>query len=52
MNRILWLAVAGLLVASCSTQKMAAPGFKTENTDGVYQYSLFTALANSFTTEP
>jgi acetolactate decarboxylase len=47
MNRILWLAVAGLLVASCSTQKMAAPGFKTENTDGVYQYSLFTALANS-----
>ena len=47
MNRILWFAVAGLLVASCSTQKMAAPGFKTENTDRVYQYSLFTALANS-----
>lgn len=47
MNRILLLATAGLLVASCSTQKMAAPGFKTENTDRVYQYSLFTALANS-----
>ena len=47
MNRILWFAVAGSLVASCSTQKMAAPGFKTENTDRVYQYSLFTALANS-----
>jgi acetolactate decarboxylase len=26
---------------------MATPGFKTENTDRVYQYSLFTALANS-----
>jgi len=47
MNRILWFAAAGLLVVSCSTQKMAAPGFKTENTDRVYQYSLFTALANS-----
>jgi len=47
MNRILWFAVTAMLVASCSTQKMAAPGFKTENTDRVYQYSLFTALANS-----
>ena len=47
MNRILWFAAAVMLVASCSTQKMAAPGFKTENTDRVYQYSLFTALANS-----
>jgi acetolactate decarboxylase len=36
-----------MLAASCSTQKMATPGFKTENTDRVYQYSLFTALANS-----
>ncbi len=47
MNRILWFAVAAMLVASCSTQKMATPGFKTENTDRAYQYSLFTALANS-----
>ena len=47
MNRILWFAVTAMLVASCSTQKMAALGFKTENTDRVYQYSLFTALANS-----
>jgi acetolactate decarboxylase len=47
MNRILWFVASGLLVASCSTQKMATPGFKTENTDRVYQYSLFTALANS-----
>jgi acetolactate decarboxylase len=47
MNRILWFAAAGLLAASCSTQKMAAPGLKTKNTDRVYQYSLFTALANS-----
>lgn len=47
MNRILWFAAAAMLVASCSTQKMAAPGFKNENTDRVYQYSLFTALANS-----
>jgi acetolactate decarboxylase len=47
MNRILWFAAAGLLIVSCSTQKMATPGFKTENTDRVYQYSLFTALANS-----
>lgn len=47
MNRILWVAAAGLLAASCSTQKMAASGFKTENTDRIYQYSLFTVLANS-----
>jgi acetolactate decarboxylase len=47
MNRILWIAVAAMLVASCSTQKMATLGFNTGNTDRVYQYSLFTALANS-----
>jgi len=47
MNRFLLIVAAGFLVASCSTQKMAAPGFKSENTDRVYQYSLFTALANS-----
>jgi len=47
MNRILWFAAAAMLAASCSTQKMAAPGIKTENNDRVYQYSLFTALANS-----
>lgn len=35
MNRILWFAAAALLVASCSTPKMATPGFKTENTDRV-----------------
>lgn len=47
MNRILGFAVAGLLAASCSAQKIATPVSKTENTDRVYQYSLFTALANS-----
>jgi acetolactate decarboxylase len=47
MNRVLWFSAVAMLAASCSTQKMTAPGFKTENTDRVYQYSLFTALANS-----
>lgn len=47
MNRILGFAVAGLLAASCSAPKIATPVSKTENTDRVYQYSLFTALANS-----
>jgi acetolactate decarboxylase len=47
MNRVLWFAAVAMLAALCSTQKMTAPGFKTENTDRVYQYSLFTALANS-----
>ena len=47
MNRILGFAIAGLLAASCSAQKIATPVSKTENTDRVYQYSLFTALANS-----
>ena len=47
MNRILRFAAAGLLVVSCSTKKMATSGFTTETTDRVYQYSLFTALANS-----
>jgi len=47
MNKFLLIVVAGFLVASCNRQKMAAPGFKAENNDRVYQYSLFTALANS-----
>jgi len=47
MNKILGLAVAGILVASCCTKKPAAPATNFENSDRVYQYSLFTALANS-----
>jgi len=47
MNRILWFAVAGMLLVSCSTKKLTAPVAGFENSDRVYQYSLFTALANS-----
>lgn len=47
MNRISGLAVAGLLFVACSTRKLAAPAAGFENADKVYQYSLFTALANS-----
>lgn len=47
MNKIFWFVLAGMLVASCSTRKQSAPAADFENTDRVYQYSLFTALANS-----
>jgi acetolactate decarboxylase len=47
MNRILLIATAAMLLFSCSTRKLAAPAAAPENTDRVYQYSLFTALANS-----
>ncbi len=47
MNKIFWFTAAGLLLVSCSTKKLTVPTAAFENTDRVYQYSLFTALANS-----
>lgn len=41
------MIAVGLVYISCSTQKMIAPALNKENIDRVYQYSLFTALANS-----
>jgi acetolactate decarboxylase len=47
MNRILLIAMAAVSLFSCSTRKLATPAASSENTDRVFQYSLFTALANS-----
>lgn len=47
MNKILTIAIAILLLVSGNTKKLGAQSSGTENTDRVYQYSLFTALANS-----
>jgi acetolactate decarboxylase len=47
MNRILLIALVAALLFSCNTRKLATPAATPENTDRVYQYSLFTALANS-----
>ena len=46
MNRIFLIAMAAVFLFSCSTRKLVTPAAKPENTDRVYQYSLFTALAN------
>ena len=47
MNKILTIAIAIFLLVSGNTKKLGAQSSGTENTDRVYQYSLFTALANS-----
>lgn len=47
MNRILTIAIAIFLLVSGSTKILSAQQTSNENTDRVYQYSLFTALANS-----
>ncbi len=47
MNRSFLMSIAAILLFSCNARKLSVPFAGFENTDRVYQYSLFTALANS-----